>query len=122
MYLLTYFLLFLHHHQFLLIANLFSSAFVVLKIDLFWGLITQAVTIYLFSEFFSKMPAAMALLQIACSPEVFAQHIFLPQACHLQCLTFPTFYFFITFYLHLYMSAKSCPSFSLCILIKVSSP
>ena len=83
---------------------------------LFWGLITQAVPNYLFNVFFLKCLQLMALPQSACLAEVLAQHVFLPQACHLQwSLTSLQ----NTFYLHLHMSAKSCPSFALCILIRL---
>lgn len=120
MFLLTCLLLLLHHHHFLLIANLFSSAFSGLKIDAVLGSNYPSCSQLPFQcIFFLKCLQLMALPQIACLAKVLAQHVFLPQACHLQwSLTSLQ----NTFYLHLHMSAKSCPSFALCILIKAFSP
>lgn len=65
----------------------------------------------------SQMPAVMALPQIACSVKVLAQHIF-PQFTFSEVLPSP----WDTMHLHLCMSAKSCPSFALGILITGSLP
>lgn len=67
----------LHYHHFLLIDILFSSSFVVLKIDAVWGPITQAFPNYVFNVFFTKMPAAYGTApnclfsQGACSAHLF---------------------------------------------------
>lgn len=65
----------------------------------------------------SKMPAVMALPQIACSAKMLAQHIF-PHFPFSEVSLSP----WDTLHLHLHMSAKSCPSFALGILINGSFP
>lgn len=112
------FFLFCHYHHFLVIANLlFFSGFAVLKIDIFGGSNYLCLSQLPLQCISSKMPAVMALPQIACSAKVLAQHIF-PQFTFSGVSPSP----WDTVHLHLCMSAKSCPSFALGILITGSLP
>lgn len=110
--------LFLHHHHFLLIADLLSCGFAVLKIDTVLGSNYPSRPNYLFNVFFSKMPAVYGTApnclfsQGACSAHLFSTSMSPSMKSHSP---------YRMFRLHLHMSAKPCPSFALGILIKVSS-
>lgn len=109
---------FLHYHHFSVIVNLFFFyGLAVLKTDTVWGSNYPCFSQFLLQCISSKLPAVMALPQIACSAKMLSQHIFLH-------FTFSEFSLcpWEALHLHLHMSAKSCPSFALGVLIKGSLP
>ena len=95
----------------------FFYGLAVLKTDTVWWSNYPCLSQFLLQCISSKLPAVMALPQIACSAKMLSQHIF-PHFTFSEFSLCP----WEALHLHLHMSAKSCPSFALGVLIKGSLP